>query len=359
MQTEAMESADDRAAWMEENVDLLSNGRGMGLAQHEAHVVRRAKRLGWFSVALGAAELLAPRAMASLAGARLRRGHGTAGIRLLGMRELASGIGILSQKNRAPWMWARVAGDVMDLAVLGRTLASPRSDHTRTLTALASVVGVTAMDLRSAIELSGEGGDEDDVAEQGIHVLSAITVNRPRQEVYTFWRDFEHLPLFMSHLESVEVNGSRSTWRAKGIAGMTFQWDAELCSEVPGEAIAWRSCAGADVPNQGSVRFFDAPGGRGTEVRVELRYDPPTGRVGANLAKLFGKEPGQEIASDLRRFKQVIETGEVLHSDASIHKWMHPARPSQPPKNEQREVRAMARKREKSKGRAEGKQVTR
>src|SRR6185503_4443458 len=94
------------------------------------------------------------------------------------------------------------------------------------------------------------------------------------------------------------------------------------------ENIAWRSCEGSTVPNQGSVRFLDAPGGRGTEVRVELRYDPPTGALGASVAKLFGAEPGQEIAGDLRRFKQVIETGEVLHSDASIHRGRHPSRPA-------------------------------
>jgi uncharacterized membrane protein len=326
MQTEAMDhDADERAAWMEESTDMLANGHGMGLARGENHAHRMAKRLAWFSVALGTAELCAPRLLASLAGARVGRRTSMTGVRLLGLREIASGVGILAQRNPAPWLWARVAGDVMDLAVLGRTLAEPRADRARTMTAIASVVGVTAMDLKSAIDLTRNGVD---AAPAGIHVLSAITVNRPREEVYLFWRDLEHLPLFMSHLESVEVRGSRSTWRAKGLAGLTFEWDAELVADRPNEIISWRSCEGADVPNQGSVRFLDAPGGRGTEVRVELRYDPPAGKIGATFAKLFGKEPGQEIAGDLRRFKQVIETGEVLHSDASIHRWMHPARPS-------------------------------
>jgi uncharacterized membrane protein len=147
--------------------------------------------------------------------------------------------------------------------------------------------------------------------------------------VYRYWRDLEHLPTFMAHLESVTMQDSgRSKWIAKGPMGIHIEWQAEIVADQPNENIAWRSCEGSDVPNQGSVRFLDAPGGRGTEVRVELRYDPPTGALGAAVAKLFGAEPGQEIAGDLRRFKQVIETGEVLHSDASIHKGPHPARPS-------------------------------
>jgi uncharacterized membrane protein len=195
------------------------------------------------------------------------------------------------------------------------------------MTALGSVLGVTALDVASAIELT-RNERRGFTANEGIHVLSAITVNRPREEVYRYWRDLEHLPKFMAHLESVRVQDGRSRWRAKGPLGMPIEWEAEIVADQPNENLAWRSCEGADVPNQGSVRFLDAPGGRGTEIRVELHYDPPTGALGAAVAKLFGAEPGQEIAGDLRRFKQVIETGEVLHSDASIHKGPHPARPS-------------------------------
>ena len=164
---------------------------------------------------------------------------------------------------------------------------------------------------------------------EGIHVLSAITVNRPREEVYRYWHDLENLPTFMAHVRQVTVQpNGRSRWVARGPAGVSIEWEAEIVADQPNENLAWRSCEGADVPNQGSVRFLDAPGGRGTEVRVELRYDPPTGALGAAVAKLFGAEPGQEIAGDLRCFKQVIETGEVLHSDASVHRGRHPGRPS-------------------------------
>jgi uncharacterized membrane protein len=122
------------------------------------------------------------------------------------------------------------------------------------------------------------------------------------------------------------MNG-RSHWRAKGPAGTGVEWDADITVDRPGETLAWQSREGADVPNSGSVTFSRAPGGRGTEIRVELRYHPPAGRFGAAIAKLFGEEPSQQIEGDLRRLKQVLETGEVVHSDASIHRGMHPARP--------------------------------
>jgi uncharacterized membrane protein len=327
MQTQGMSgNLDERWQSQGQAIDRVENRRGMGLAQRDSRAVRRAMGLGWFSVALGMAEIVAPSVVAAIAGARVRP-QTLSTLRLLGLRELASGVGILSKTRPDVWLWARVAGDAMDLALLGKTLASPRSEHARTLTSIASVLGVTALDIRSAIECSRDASGMTDP--EGIHVLSAITVNRPREEVYRYWRDLEHLPTFMAHLKSVtqQPNG-RFKWVANGPMGIPIQWEAEIVADQANENLAWRSCEGADVPNQGSVRFLDAPGGRGTEVRVELCYDPPTGALGAAVAKLFGAEPGQEIAGDLRRFKQVIETGEVLHSDASIHKGPHPARPS-------------------------------
>ncbi len=327
MQTQGMSGSQDQS-WQSagQSIERLENGHGAGLAQRDSRAVRRAKGLGWFSVALGLTEILAPRAVAAVAGARVRRQTLTT-LRLLGMRELASGAGILSRTRPDVWLWARVAGDAMDLALLGKILASPKTERTRTMTSIASVLGVTALDVLSAIECSRE--QRGLAAPEGIHVLSAITVNRPREEVYRYWRDLEHLPTFMAHLQSVsrQPNG-RFKWVAQGPMGIPIEWEAEIVADQPNENIAWRSCEGSDVPNQGSVRFLDAPGGRGTEVRVELSYDPPAGALGAAVAKLFGREPAQEIAGDLRRFKQVIETGEVLHSDASIHQGPHPARPS-------------------------------
>ena len=162
-----------------------------------------------------------------------------------------------------------------------------------------------------------------------IHVFRTITINRTPEDIYAFWRNLANLPQFMAHLESVEESGQTSKWRAKGPAGVPITWDAEIVLDHPGERLAWRSIEGTTtVPSRGVVRFNQAPAERGTEVQVELKYEPPGGALGAAFAKLFGKEPGQQIAGDLRRLKQVLETGEVLHSDASIHDGPHPARPA-------------------------------
>jgi uncharacterized membrane protein len=151
-----------------------------------------------------------------------------------------------------------------------------------------------------------------------LHVIKSTTINRPRPEVYAFWRDLQHLPTFMIHLEAVTPSGdTRSHWVAK-VPGGRVEWDAEIIEDREDELIAWRSLEGSEVPNGGSVRFTDAPGDRGTEVHVDLHYDPPAGSVGAMVAKLFGEEPSQQLRDDLRRFKQVMETGELVRSDGSL-----------------------------------------
>jgi uncharacterized membrane protein len=145
---------------------------------------------------------------------------------------------------------------------------------------------------------------------EGIKVEHTITVNRPREEVYHFWRQLENLPRFMDHLESVTVlDEDRSHWVAKAPAGTKVEWDASIQDEIENELIAWRSLPGSDIDNAGSVHFL--PAGEGTEVRVVLSYDPPAGRVGAAVAKLLGEEPEQQVEQDLRRFKQVMEAVET------------------------------------------------
>jgi uncharacterized membrane protein len=151
-----------------------------------------------------------------------------------------------------------------------------------------------------------------------MHAKAAITVDRPVEEVYGYWRDLTNLPSFMIHLASVETTGDgRSHWEANAPAGRTVEWDAEVVEDRPNQRIAWRSLDGADVANRGVVEFTPVPKRRGTEVRVELTYDPPGGALGKVIAKLFGEEPQQQIKDDLRRFKQVLETGEVVRSEGS------------------------------------------
>jgi uncharacterized membrane protein len=192
---------------------------------------------------------------------------------------------------------------------------------------------VTLLDVLTGERLSHR---REAVGEQAVKVTRAITVNRPPDEVYAFWRNVENLPRFMQHLESVEtIDERRSRWRAKGAAGKTVEWDAELVEDRPNELIAWRSLGGAHVPNRGSVRFRRAPDGRGTEVVVELEYHPPGGRLGAGLAKLFGADPGLQVTRDLHRFKQLVEVGEIVQSDASLYPGPHPAQPPEQTPGEQ------------------------
>jgi uncharacterized membrane protein len=146
----------------------------------------------------------------------------------------------------------------------------------------------------------------------GIKVEKSITVNRPVEEVYRFWRNLENLPRFMDHLESVTViDETRSHWVAKGPAGTKVDWEAAIHNEIENELIAWRSLPDSDVNHAGSVHFTSLGDGSSTEIRVVLSYQPPAGKLGATVAKLLGEEPSQQVEEDLRRFKQVMEGAEV------------------------------------------------
>ncbi len=172
-----------------------------------------------------------------------------------------------------------------------------------------------AMGIRTAPK--GQGAETTSVPyELGVRVDKAITIGRPRNEVYQFWRDLSNLARFMDNVESVrDLGDGRSHWIVKGPAGRKLEWDAAIHNQVDNEMIAWRSLPGADVDNAGAVWFKDAPGGRGTEVKVELQYNPPAGIVGAALATLWGKEPGMQVEQDLRRLRQILEAGEILVTD--------------------------------------------
>lgn len=147
---------------------------------------------------------------------------------------------------------------------------------------------------------------------EGIKVEKSVTVDRPVREVYRFWRNFENLPRFMEHLESVTViDETRSHWIAKAPAGSKVEWDAAIHNEIENQLIAWRSLPGSDVSNAGSVHFTPVGDGSRTEVRVVLSYDPPAGKLGAAVAKLLGEEPSKQVEDDLRRLKQVMEGAEV------------------------------------------------
>jgi uncharacterized membrane protein len=235
--------------------------------------------LGWFSLGLGTAQVAAPRAMCRAIGAR-DDGNGPALMRSMGVRELTQGVGILTQTRPTTWMWSRVAGDAVDIALLGMT-ASETRHRGRTMVALASVAAVTVADVSAGRHLARRQGEP----RSGMLVRKTVTIARPPEEV-------------------------ERAWNAA----------ADLRQKV--------NEAGA------LVSFEDAPGGRGTELAVELVYAPPAGDLGAAAQKLMGKDLPTQLADDLRRLKQQIETGEVVRSDStpeghmlSNHLKQRPAQP--------------------------------
>jgi uncharacterized membrane protein len=292
----------------------LGDGRRQGTMKY-VNEEKLARGLGWFSIGLGLAELLAPRGIAKVAGVRGNTGL----IRLLGLREIAHGIAIFSQGRRpARAVWSRVVGDAIDLACLGAAYASPDSDKARLTFATTNVLAVAALDVLCAQQLSADDGDGAQTERRYIPVNKSIIVNATPEEVYQVWRDFPNLPRFMRYLETVTWTGEgRSHWVAKAPGG-TVEWDAEITEDRPNQLIAWRSLEGSEVETTGSVRFEQAAGGRGTVVRVELDYSPPGGAAGALVAKLLGSDPDGQMQVDLRRFKQVMELGEVVVSDGTL-----------------------------------------
>lgn len=257
-------------------------------------------------------------------------------LRAFGLREIANGVAILAQPRQSGWLWTRVGGDLLDLAFLGNNLRDDHARPQRLAAAAAAVAGVTALDVLCGQRLAQDHDDDREQHRDGragapwsrdIHVRQSVAINRPADEIFAFWRDFSNLPRFMNHLERVEVTDSRrSHWVAQAPAGSVVEWDAEVTDERPNDSIAWHSQEGADVENSGEVRFERAPGGRGTLVRVEMRYRPPGGMVGAMVAKLFREEPRQQVRDDLRRLKQVLETGEVTVAEGSL-RLTQPAQP--------------------------------
>jgi uncharacterized membrane protein len=288
-----------------------------------------AKALGWVSIGLGAPMLLRPDAVTRTAGVGDGQKQRTVAV-AVGVRELVHAAGLLTPRLRPRWVWTRVVGDAMDLAVLGRALR--RHDgrgFRRTAAATAAVAGITAVDIYAAAR-----SRRSRPGETSVELTAATTVRKDPAEVYAFWRQLENLPAFMAHVEEVRANGRRSHWRVRAPFGKNVEWDAEIVDDIPGERLSWRSDGNSAVSTSGTVRFVPAPGGRGTEVHVALSYDVPGRKLGEALARWAGEDPHQQLDDDLRRFKQVMETGEVVRSEGAP--WgkrarrefpQHPARP--------------------------------
>jgi len=186
-------------------------------------------------------------------------------------------------------------------AVGGLLLGRGASGHSHTYEALGLNTASNGGDTRRV--LRGRGGTLVD---------ESVTVNRPAAELYAYWRKLDNLPKFMTHLESVEQTSETvSRWRARALAGKSVSWSAEIINDIPNQLIAWRSLDGSAVVSAGSVHFDDAGPGRGTRLRVRMQYSPPGGKLGTAAARLTGQDAATEVREDLRRFKQLLEAGEV------------------------------------------------
>ena len=274
------------------------------------------KGLGGASLGLGLTEVLAPGKVTALAGVD-DTSRSRLVIRALGLRECGHAAALLFGPNKL--VWTRVAGDALDLALLVTGLAnSRRGNRGRGAVTAVALVGIAGADLYAALRTTRNGGAGRHAnAPRHRTLRAAVTVRRAPEDVYRFWRDLENLPAFMYHLKSVTADsGNRSHWVANAPIGQSVQWDAQITEDEPNKRIAWQSLAGSPVENGGSVQFTHAPGD-GTEVRVTLSYHIPGGVLGKAAATLFGESPEQQVNDDLRRLKQILETGQVLRSDGS------------------------------------------
>lgn len=262
--------------------------------------------LGWLSLAIGVAELAAPQHVARAIGIAPNERTLTA-LRASGAREVAAGLAILSQPENPTWLWSRVAGDALDLATLAGTISSPGTDTRRAVLATAAVLGRTALDVLCARQLSAphHGHDAYGRAADGrlqtardrrVRVSESITINHPLERIEQRWSDLDSLP------EALRLCGRSSD----------------------------------DSGDRAIVELRHAPGGRGTEVRVEIEYSPRGGVLGAALAKVIGADPTGQVRQDLRRLKQMVETGDVMVSDGPALR-----RPAQPARDA-RDIRRAA-----------------
>ncbi len=266
------------------------------------------RALGWLSVGLGLAAVLAPRPLGRLTGlGETGLGEADTLLRLVGCRELASAAGLLMQRRKAPWLWSRVAGDAMDLMLAGS--ATRNTKHAaRAWTTVGVLAAIAAIDVAASVRATRT----DATAKSGMSISEALIVNKPPQECYAFWRNFSNLPRFTPALESVtDIDERRSRWVMRGPLRTKLEWISEITADEPGSHIGWRSIDGSEIAHAGVVRFNAAPGNRGTLIRMSMHYRPVAGAAGVRLGKLIGSSPRFAIREDLRRFKQLIETGEI------------------------------------------------
>lgn len=223
--------------------------------------------------------------------------------------------------------WMRDARDAAErYAHAGRRARSLHAPRGPLIGAIGVGVAIGAVTLL-AIRLSSKSSPPPDSAPGrtsrkgpwfGKYAVSgrSVTINRPRHELFAFWRDFQNLPTFMESIKKVEPTGEKTAvWTIAAPLGRKVEVETEIVEERPDELIAWRSVSGSEIDTEGRIRFSDAPGGRGTIVTAIVAYKPPVGELGRLIAKLFQREPEVQGRRELKRFKMLMETGEIATSD--------------------------------------------
>lgn len=273
-----------------------------------------ANGLGWFSIGLGVAELVAPRHMERIIGIRDRDQRRNV-LRACGMREIAAGVGILSKPAEPAWMWTRVAGDLLDLASLGQAFGTSEAKRGRVALATAAVLGVTALDVLCGARLSRTAH---------FHGAAAVLIGRKPEELYPFWKDLSNIVQIEPFLDSVRPLGDqRWRWRARIRGVPAIEMEMEIVRDQPNRQIEWRSVEGSPTAMRASIQFSPAIGDRGTLVRMEVELDGPIALL-AKPASALGFGPELRLEQHLRRFKQLMETGEIARASRGQATQPHP-----------------------------------
>lgn len=263
--------------------------------QRYADAPGRVRALAWASIGLGLAQLAAPRRMSRLIGAR----PAPTTLRAVGAREIASGVGLLRGPVPTSWLNARLVGDAFDLSALA--LARTTNARRRRI-ALAAVAGIAALDLFVRRTLPSPR----------LRLHHALVINRPAATLYAFWRDPRNLPDVLKNIDEVmAIDERRWHWVARGPLDKRIAWDAEIVDDQPQQMIAWRAVPGSFINTEGAIWFEPLPNNRGTRVVLDMHFQAPGAILTDMLGKLTGDAPSQQVYEALRRFKQIMETGEV------------------------------------------------
>lgn len=299
-----------------------------------------ARGLGWFSILLGMSELVCGRALARWLG---MPGTETL-VRTYGVREITTGIGILASADPTPWIWSRVVGDALDAGSLAAGLHDENPREGNVAMALANIIAVTVLDVYCAHRLSAEQrpalpahhdysnrsglpssayrqrrrGNTDHTATGTALEAAAqasITIPRPADDLRALWLSPKAQTRIWEHFAEVTaVNDRTADWTAHGPAGGAYRWRTQT-EETGTDQVRWSTLDGADVPNAGSLTFRPAPGDRGTELHLTVRFDPPGGAVGQVVSKLFHIVPREIVLTALYRFRALALTGELPLTD--------------------------------------------